>query len=168
MATKQDRFPLKYFNAKAVKDNPQILVIEQEQLEDITDFKTGKTNSKSVLSFQHTPTRLILNGETWDQLCVVTGETDTARWPGHEIEFFCDQTDLNGALIDCVRIRKPTLVSAAAAFCDPTLAEQPQPASQPTPQPAPANPYAKSHNTHPRAALPRINVQPGRQKPPQR
>ena len=107
MATKQDRFPKKFLNAKAVKDKPQVLVIEQEQLEDITDPKTGKTQAKPVVSFEGTETRLILNAINFDLICEATGETDSARWPGHEIELFCDRTSIGSERVDCIRVRVP-------------------------------------------------------------
>ena len=107
MATKADRFPKHYFNAAMLKDNPLVLVIEEETYEPITDRKTGKTTEKSVLSFQNNDAKLILNATNFDLVCEVTGCTDSADWPGHEIELFCDRTNMGSERVDCVRVRAP-------------------------------------------------------------
>jgi hypothetical protein len=107
MATKADRFPKQYINAATVRAKPLVLVIDEETYEPITDRKTGTTTEKSVLSFQNYNAKLILNGTNFDLVCEVTGCTDSADWPGHEIELFCDRTSMGSERVDCVRVRAP-------------------------------------------------------------
>jgi hypothetical protein len=108
MATKADRFPKQYFNAAMVKAKPLVLVIDEETYEPITDRKTGKTTEKSVLSFQNIDTKLLLNATNFDLVCEATGESDSANWGGHEIELYCDRTNMGSDRVDCVRVRAPT------------------------------------------------------------
>ena len=78
MATKLDRFPKKFFNAKGLKaSGPLVLEIEREGLEDITDPKTNRTTSKSVVSFVGTEQRLVLNSTNFDLIVEITGCGDT-------------------------------------------------------------------------------------------
>src|SRR5262249_35053751 len=107
MATKADRFPKQYFNAAMVKDKPLVLVIDEETYEPITDRKTGTTTEKSVLSFQNSDTKLILNATNFDLVCEATGASDSANRRGHEIEPSCDRPNMGSDRVDCVRIRAP-------------------------------------------------------------
>jgi hypothetical protein len=107
MATKLDRFP-KFINAETVKNQPLALVIDQETVEDITDPKTGKTVEKSVLSFQGTKARLVLNVTNWDSIVAITGSSESDDWSGCEIELFADRAPMGGRIVDCVRVRAPT------------------------------------------------------------
>jgi hypothetical protein len=129
MATKSDRFPKKFFTAEGVKETgPLVLEIEEEKLEDITDQKTGRTVSKSVVMFVDTEQKLVLNATNFDLIAEATGCGDTRHWPGHKIELFADRTSMGGKRVDCVRVRKPSgsrpaLASAAAAPSSPLADE---------------------------------------------
>jgi hypothetical protein len=114
MATKADRFPKEYFNAAMLKGKPPlVLTIEEERLEEIANPKTGRASDKSVLSFENSVTKLIVNSVNFDLICEVTGETDTANWPGHEIELYVDKTSMGADRVDCVRVRAPGSGKAA-------------------------------------------------------
>jgi len=106
MATKLDRFR-KFITAETVKDQPLVLMIDQETVEDITDPKTGQTVQKSVLSFQGTKARLVLNSTNWDSIVAITGSSDSDGWYGCKIELFADRAPMGGRIVDCVRIRAP-------------------------------------------------------------
>jgi hypothetical protein len=108
MATKSERFKRKYYNAEMVQ-KPQVLVIDHEDVEEIADPKTGKTTEKSVLVFEGTTTRLVLNTTNWDTLAELTGSGESADWSGHTVELYCDKTRFGSEVKDCVRIRMPAL-----------------------------------------------------------
>jgi hypothetical protein len=131
MATKLDRFPKKFFNAKGLKaSGPLVLEIEREGLEDITDPKTNRTTSKSVVSFVGTEQRLVLNSTNFDLIVEITGCGDSRDWPGHRIELFQGRTSMGGERVDCVSVRspnngQPALVAAAASPPAPSANERP-------------------------------------------
>ena len=108
MATKAERFPKEYLNAAALKDKPpMVLVIEEERLEEITNQKTGKAEEKSVLAFEDTDAKLILNKTNFELVVEITGEEDSANWSGHEVELYADKTSMGGNRVDCIRVRAP-------------------------------------------------------------
>ena len=58
-----------------------------------------------VLSFKGAKKALPLNMTNWDSVAEITGEGDTARWPGHALELYPTTTTMQGKTVPCIRIR---------------------------------------------------------------
>ena len=58
-----------------------------------------------VLSFKGAKKALPLNMTNWDSVAEITGEGDTARWPGRALELYPTTTTMQGKTVPCIRIR---------------------------------------------------------------
>ena len=86
------------------------------------DFKDGK-GQKLVLKFQGKEKGLVLNKTNAKIVAKHYGQ-DFDKWGGNEIEIFPTETEFNGELVACIRVRvqpkvAPPVANANGDFDDP-------------------------------------------------
>jgi hypothetical protein len=106
MATKSDVFPSKYLKASDLKGVPVVLTVTKAPRETLK--YQGKEEDKIVLHFEGTKKQLPLNVTNFDNMVDTTGEADSDDWVGCRIEVYPSKTEMQGRIVDCLRIRKPT------------------------------------------------------------
>ena len=116
---------------------PVRVTIDRVAVEKVSGDDGGE--SKPVVYFQGREKGLVLNRVNAELIVVATGETDTDRWPGREIELYSDSSIMfKGRVVGGVRVRPVTPATApppaSATNGDVPRAESQQP-STPTPQP---------------------------------
>ena len=104
MATRDEVFPSKYLKAADLGGKPITVVIERAD-EETLKTPEGREDVKTVLSFKGAKKTLPLNMTNWDGVAEITGEGDTARWPGHALELYPTTTTMQGKTVACIRIR---------------------------------------------------------------
>ena len=110
MTTRSEAFPSKYLKAGDLR-GPVVLEIRDAPTETLTGFD-GQQESKTVLYFVGTTKRLPLNKTNFFAVADVTGEEDSDRWPGRKVELYPAETEMNGRVLPCVRIRTPAVRAA--------------------------------------------------------
>src|SRR5215472_17785067 len=116
---RDDVFPSKYLKAADLKGKPRIVTIESARYEPLKGLD-GKETHKIVLYFENVPKSLPLNATNFDAICDATGFPDTEDWPGELIELYPSKTTMGGKTVDCIRIRRPSSRSTAAAASPPS------------------------------------------------
>ena len=106
MATRDEVFPSKYLKAADLGGKPITVLIERAD-EETLKTPEGREDVKTVLSFKGAKKTLPLNMTNWDSVAEITGEGDTARWPGHALELYPTTTTMQGKTVPCIRIRAP-------------------------------------------------------------
>ena len=81
MATRDEVFPSKYLKAADLGGKPITVLIERAD-EETLKTPEGREDVKTVFSFKGAKKALPLNMTNWDSVAEITGEGDTARWPG--------------------------------------------------------------------------------------
>jgi hypothetical protein len=119
---KHDVFPSPYLKCADLEGQARVLTIKSAPYELLKN--RGKEERKTALHFEEIQKVFPLNVTNWSSVCSVTGEDDTDRWPGKQIEVYPDKTPLDGEMVDCIRVRAPTRKKPAPP--------------QPQPRPAPA------------------------------
>ena len=108
-------FPSKYLKVEDLEGHPVRLKIEKAVTESLKDFNTGKMIPKTVLSFEDTDKILVLSAKiNWTAVEEIAGE-DTGDWAGHEIEVYPAETEVQGKMKPCIRIRAPKAKAKAKA-----------------------------------------------------
>jgi hypothetical protein len=97
----------KHLKAEDLKDRTHKLTIVGV---DIATFKEGK---KLVLNFKGKEKGLVLN-KTNAKIVAKYYGPDYDKWGGNEIEIFPTETEFNGQLVPCIRVRVEKPVAAAA------------------------------------------------------
>ena len=110
---KDQVFPSKYFKAADLHGDPLALTITAAPYETLTT-PDGREESKVVLYFRGTKKCLPLNLTNFDAVADATGEDDTDRWPGCQIELYPTTTDMRGKIVPCIRIRPPAQPALSA------------------------------------------------------
>ena len=107
MVTRNEAFKnkQKFFNAGNV-DRPTVVTIAFDKMETLENLQ-GERDEKCVLYFENDARRLALNGVNWDACVEITGQEDSKRWAGHQIEIFPTTTEMAGKVKPCIRIRAP-------------------------------------------------------------
>jgi hypothetical protein len=118
---KHDVFPSKFLVAADLEGRARVLTIKSAPYETLKN-KNGE-EQKTVLYFEEIRKAFPLNVTNWTKICEVTGEDDTDRWPGKQIEVYPTTTMMNGQETDCIRVRAPTRKKEAA----PQLQKKPAP-----------------------------------------
>jgi hypothetical protein len=122
--TRDEVFPSKYLKAADLKGKACVATIESAPYETLKGLD-GNETKKTVLHFKNTEKTLPLNVTNFDAVCDVTGCLDTDDWPGQRIELYPTKTPVQGKLVDCIRIRRPSASRPAVA------APPPPPPSEP-------------------------------------
>lgn len=85
---------------------------------DITEFKeNGVAKKKLVLTLVGKQKTLVLNKTNSRVIGKYYGE-DFDAWAGKEIEIFPTETEFNGQLVDCIRVRVEPPKAAGVPFDD--------------------------------------------------
>ena len=124
--TREEVFPSKYLKAADLKGKAHVVTIESAPYETLKNLD-GKETQKIVLHVRKAEKTLPLNATNFDAVCDATGCPDTEDWPGQQIELYPTKTPMGGQLVDCIRIRRPSVsrpVPAAPPPPPPPLADE--------------------------------------------
>jgi hypothetical protein len=105
MVTLSDAFPSKYLKAADLTE-PVVATVKVAELERIKGFD-GKETSKVVLYFAKKLKPLPLNRTNFESVMDICGSAESDDFPGAKIELYATTTQMNGKIMDCVRIRAP-------------------------------------------------------------
>ena len=98
-----EAFPSKYMKAADLQGRTIRAVIDRVDLEDLSgEGKPGET--KPVVTLRDRKKQLVLNKTNGMTLAQGLGD-DTDTWIGKEIEIFPAQTQLQGRIVDCIRVK---------------------------------------------------------------
>jgi hypothetical protein len=132
MVTKKEAFPSKFFKADDLGGKPLVATIGSATLEVLTSPE-GVEQSKVVLRFTNAKKAfgkaLPLNATNFDMVVELTGEADSANWPGHKIELYPTTTEMRGKIVDCIRIREPGQLEPKATVTRRPAKKSPPPAN---------------------------------------
>ncbi len=131
---KSDAFPTKFVATADLQGRPITLMIER-----ITSEEIGDHDRKPVIYFGGMAKGLALNLTNWNSVEILYGgETD--GWIGKQIELYPAKTDYKGEVVDCIRVRAPTVqINPVASGVAAPVVPQANPAPLP-PAPPPAAP----------------------------
>lgn len=100
-------FPSKYLKAADLQGRTIRATIEKIGIEDLSgEGKPGET--KPVLYFRDRKKLLVLNKTNGMTLAQALGD-DTDSWIGKEIEIFPTQTQMQGNVVSCLRVKLPAV-----------------------------------------------------------
>jgi hypothetical protein len=107
MATRDDVFPSPWLKAADLNGKPAVVKIASAGFEKLKN-QNGTEQNKLVLTFHNAKKKLPLNLVNFNSVVKITGQDNSDNWGGHPIELYPTQTDVQGELKDCIRIRKPS------------------------------------------------------------
>lgn len=110
MTTRDEAFPSRYLKASDLR-GPVTLEIKDAPSEVLTGFD-GQQQTKVVLYFTNTRKKLPLNRTNFFAVADATGQEDTSNRPGHKIELYPAETEMNGRTLPCIRVRTPAVRQA--------------------------------------------------------
>jgi hypothetical protein len=98
-------FPEKYLKCPHLKGKPATLTITAAPYETLKNSKGEE--QKIVLSFAETKKTIPLNMTNFNSVADICGE-ETDDWPGQKIEVYPAKTQMDGKVVDCIRVRSPS------------------------------------------------------------
>lgn len=121
-----DMFPSKWLSAADLPDDGvvvQIIGIDQERVGQGQDAE-----DKWILSFKGAKKGLVLNKVNTNIIAKLYGD-DTDEWEGKLIHLYPTETEYQGKMVDCIRVRTkaPTPKAKAGAAKTPAPAPAPEP-----------------------------------------
>ena len=102
---RNELFPAKWVNAADVIDKPVVVKIARVTRE-ILRGPNGNQD-KGVVHFVGAAKALVLNVTNYNSIADIYGD-ETEKWPGCRIELYADKTPMDGKMVDCVRVRRPS------------------------------------------------------------
>jgi hypothetical protein len=97
-------FAEKYLKCAHLKGKPATLTITAAPYETLKNRKGEE--QKIVLSFAETKKTFPLNMTNFNSVADMCGE-DTDDWPGKKIEVYPTTTQMDGKMVECIRVRSP-------------------------------------------------------------
>ena len=98
-----EAFPSKYLKAQDLNGRTVKAVITGVEVQDVAG-QGNENDHKPVVSFKDKSKGLVLNKTNSSILAEKLGD-ETSGWTGKEIELLCSQTQFQGRLVDCIRVR---------------------------------------------------------------
>ena len=108
--TSNDVFPGNYIKAADLGQNRPTVTIASITLD---KFETA---DKPVLHFLESKKGLVLNKTNWNQIALLTGESDSTNWTGRKIRLYVAKVDMKGQLVDAVRVEAAPTSSSDIPF----------------------------------------------------
>ena len=96
-------YPSRYLKAADLKNRNVTVVISKVEKEDILGQGNDK-DRKVVLSFEGRDKVFVQNKTNASILAKSYGD-DMGNWIGKKVELMCTQTQFNGQLVACIRVR---------------------------------------------------------------
>ncbi len=98
-----EAFPSNFLKAQDLNGRTVKAVIAGVELQDVAG-QGNKNDHKPVVSFKDKSKGLVLNKTNSAILAETLGD-ETSTWTGKEIELICSQTQFQGRLVPCIRVR---------------------------------------------------------------
>lgn len=96
-------FPSKYLKSSEVPEEGITVVIDRVEIEDVD----GKGARKPVVYFRKAKKGMALNVTNSKKITTIIGTAETDDWGGHPIVLYQSETDFQGEVVACVRVRAP-------------------------------------------------------------
>jgi hypothetical protein len=122
---RDDVFPSRWLKAADLAGKPALFTVATATFEALRG-QDGTESKKMVLRFDNERKALVLNATNWDACAEILGD-DTDDWIGGEVELYPTKTQMGGRTVDCIRVRRPGLVSRKKAASVVTAAEEAPP-----------------------------------------
>jgi len=97
-----DAFPSKYLKTEDLKGQDATVVIEA--IEQVT-LPNGQ-GRKLMATFRGKSKAWIVNKTNANTIAKLLGSTDTDDWAGQEITIYPTETEFQGEMVDCIRVRR--------------------------------------------------------------
>jgi hypothetical protein len=96
-------FPSRYLKVADLKGKDVTAMIKEVKLEAV-----GKgQDSKPVAYFKGTDKGLVLNITNSKRIAAIAGSEDTDDWTGHKVTLYPTETEFQGDVVECIRVRLP-------------------------------------------------------------
>ncbi|GAG47157.1 unnamed protein product, partial [marine sediment metagenome] len=99
----------KFLSAADLKGKAHILTMKNVTMEEVGQDK----DTCPVLYFEDAKKGLVLNKTNGGMIASVYGD-DSDNWASGKIELYPTTTPFGGKMVECIRVRKPSAVDAAA------------------------------------------------------
>src|SRR4051812_16579634 len=96
-----DVFTSKYLNASDLRGRDITVTIDRVEIE-----KMPNGEKKPALFFRGKDKGLLLNKTNFNTIAGVLGAEDTDDWEGQQITVYPTETDFQGKMVDCIRVRR--------------------------------------------------------------
>lgn len=97
-----DIFSSKYLNASDLRGRDVTVTIERVEVEKMPN--SGE--KKPALYFRGKDKGLLVNKTNFNTIAGVLGADDTDDWEGKQITLYPTETDFQGKMVDCIRVRR--------------------------------------------------------------
>lgn len=111
-----DIFSSKYLSAADLRGRDVTVTIDTTSIE-----KMQNGEKKLALTFRGKEKGMLLNKTNFNTIAAVLGLEDTDDWEGQQITLYPTETDFQGKMVDCIRVRRnaAALASKLAAPAPP-------------------------------------------------
>lgn len=96
-----DVFASKYISAADLRGKDVTVTIDRVEIE---KMQTGE--KKPAMYFRGKDKGFLLNKTNFNTIAQVLGADDTDDWEGKQITLYPTETDFQGKMVDCVRVRR--------------------------------------------------------------
>jgi hypothetical protein len=103
-----DVFSSRYISAADLKDRDVAVTIERVEIE-----KMPSGEKKPALFFRGKEKAFLLNKTNFNTIADVLGADDTDDWEGKQITIYPTETDYQGKMVDCIRVRRNKKTASA-------------------------------------------------------
>lgn len=97
-----DIFSSKYLNAADLRGRDVTVTIDRVEVEKMPN--SGE--KKPALYFRGKDKGLLVNKTNFNTIAEVLGAEDTDDWEGKQITLYPTETDFQGKMVDCIRVRR--------------------------------------------------------------
>ena len=104
-----DAFPSKYLKTEDLRGQDVVVVIEA--IEQLT-LPNGQ-GRKLVATFRGKSKAWIVNKTNANTIAKLLGSSDTDDWAGKEITLYPTETEFQGEMVDCIRVRRKKASAAS-------------------------------------------------------
>lgn len=101
MANIDDAFPSKYIKASDLKGLEPVVAIDRVDYELVGQQK----DRKAVVYFKGKEKGLVLNKTNAMKIVQLSGSGDTDDWGGFKVKLYGTETQFQGEMVDCIRIK---------------------------------------------------------------
>lgn len=96
-----DVFSSKYLSAADLRGRDVAVTIDRVEVD-----KMPSGEKKPALYFRGKDKALLLNKTNFNTIADVVGADDTDDWEGKQITLYPTETDFQGKMVDCIRVRR--------------------------------------------------------------
>ena len=106
-----DLFKSKYLKAEDLRGKDISVTIDRVEM---ASMPNGQP--KPAVFFKDKDKGLVLNKTNFNTIAKVIGIDDTDDWNGHQITIYPTETEFQGEMVDCIRVRRNTTSAATKVY----------------------------------------------------